>query len=127
MKIFRNISLFTFVLAFFSFANLNAQTVTNASASKNTVIKIKTSGECEMCKKAIESEVGKMAGVKKVDFDIATKILTVEYNSKKVTPEKIRKAISDIGYDADDVKANNRAQKELPSCCKPGTTDSMPK
>lgn len=124
MKTLRNISLFTFVLAFFSIANLNAQTT--EPASKNAVVKIKTSGECEMCKKSIESEVGKMTGVKKVTLDIETKILTVEYNAKKTNPDKIRKAISNIGYDADDVKANNRMQKELPECCKP-KADSMPK
>ena len=125
MKTIRNISLFAFVLALFSFANLNAQTP--APTSKNAVIKIKTSGECDMCKKSIESEVGKMSGVKKVTLDIETKILTVEYNTKKTSPDKIRKAIAGIGYDADDVKANNRAQKELPGCCKPGGADSMPK
>lgn len=125
MKTLRNISIFTFVLALFSFANLNAQTAT--PTGKNAVVTIKTSGECEMCKKSIESEVGKMTGVKKATLDIETKILTVEYNSKKTNPDKIRKAIAAIGYDADDVKANNRRQKELPSCCKPGGADSMPK
>ncbi|MDQ3110057.1 MAG: cation transporter [Bacteroidota bacterium] len=126
MKILRNISLFTFMLAFFSFANLNAQTSTSSGTSKNAVIKIKTSGECEMCKKSLESAVGKMSGVKKAELDIDTKILTVEYNPKKTSPDKIRKVISGIGYDADDVKANNREQRSLPGCCKPNG-DSMPK
>ncbi len=80
-----------------------------------------------MCKKTIESEIGKMTGVKKATLDVETKVLTVEYNSKKTNPDKIRKAIAAIGYDADDVKANNRKQKELPGCCKPGGKDSMPK
>lgn len=125
MKTLRNISLFTFILAFFSFANVNAQTTAPAT-TKNSVVKIKTSGECEMCKKTIESTVGKMTGVKKATLDIESKVLTVEYNAKKTSPDKIRKAISNIGYDADDVKANNRMQKQLPSCCQPGA-DSMPK
>jgi periplasmic mercuric ion binding protein len=124
MKALRNISFFTFILAFFSFAEMNAQTTT--PTVKNNVVKIKTSGECEMCKKTIESNVGKMSGVKKATLDIESKILTVEYNSKKTSPDKIRKAIADLGYDADDVKANNRMQKQLPACCKPGA-DSMPK
>jgi mercuric ion binding protein len=126
MKTLKNISLFTFVLMLLSFANVNAQTATKSPATKNSIIKIKTSGECEMCKKTLESEVGKMTGVKKVEFDIATKTLTVEYNAKKTSPDKIRKAISNIGYDADDVKANNRAQKSLPGCCRPNA-DSIPK
>ncbi len=127
MKNLRIISFFTFVLMLISFANLAAQTPTTATASNNTSVQIQTSGECEMCKKTIESEVGKMTGVKKATLDVETKVLTVEYNSKKTNPDKVRKAIAAIGYDADDVKANNRARKELPGCCKPGGKDSMPK
>lgn len=77
-----------------------------------------------MCKKRIESEVGKMKGVKKSELDLTTKVITVEYNPKKTSPEKIRKAISEIGYDADAVKANNRASKTLPHCAP--TQDSVP-
>jgi|ERR1041385_3332318 copper chaperone CopZ len=121
MKTLRKISLLTFVLAFFSFVSVHAQTsaTSTKAPSKTSTIQIKTSGECDMCKKKIEGEIGKMAGVKKAELDVATHVLTVEYNPKKVSPDKIRKAISDIGYDADDVKANNRAQKELPQCCQP--------
>lgn len=117
MKTIQKISLLTFVLALFSFVNLHAQE--KAKPAKSATIVIKTSGECDMCKKKIEGEIGKMAGVKKAEFDVATHMLTVEYNPRKVSPDKIRKAISEIGYDADDVKANNRAQRELPECCRP--------
>jgi copper chaperone CopZ len=112
------------MLVLFSFANADAQTKT--TPGKNSIVKIKTSGECEMCKKTLESQVGKMTGVKKVEFDIDTKMLTVEYNAKKISPEKIRNAIASLGYDADDVKANNRVQRSLPGCCQPNG-DSMPK
>ena len=117
MKTLRKLSLLTFVLAMFSFVSVHAQE--KAKPAKSTTIQIKTTGECDMCKKKIEGEIGKMAGVKKAELDVATHVLTVEYNPKKVSPDKIRKAISEIGYDADDVKANNRAQKELPQCCQP--------
>jgi copper chaperone CopZ len=78
-----------------------------------------------MCKTRIEKEVSLMKGVKKATLDLDTKILTVEYNAKKTSPDKIRKVISDIGYDADDVKANNRSQKDLPACCHKNA-DSVP-
>ena len=78
-----------------------------------------------MCKKRIEAEVGKMKGVKKATLDLTTKELTVEYNPKKTSPDKIRKVISDIGYDADEVKANNRSQKNLPHCCAPKTDSAQ--
>ena len=118
MKNLRIISIFILFFSFFIGMNVNAQTV-----AKNETVKIKTSAECEMCKKRIESEVGKMKGVKKAELDLDSKILTVEYNSKKTSPDKIRKTLSDIGYDADDVKANNRANKTLQHC--PAKTDSI--
>ncbi len=36
---------------------------------------------------------------------------------KKTDTDKLRKAISLIGYNADDVKANKKAHDNLPSCC----------
>src|SRR4051812_25118008 len=104
MKTFRSIALFSLLLTLFSGLQLPAQTVTTLSGSKTNVVKIKTSGECEMCKAKIEKEVSLMKGVKSASFDIATKTVTVVYNANKTSPDKIRKAISEIGYDADDVK-----------------------
>ncbi len=117
MKNLKNITLLTLVLALFSFVNLKAQNP--ASPSKTATVVIKTSGECDMCKEKIESTLGKMSGVKKVTLDVATKDVTVEYITKKTSPDKLRKALAEIGYDADDVKANNRAQRDLPACCQP--------
>jgi mercuric ion binding protein len=124
MTTLRTFSLLTLLLTFFTTVKISAQTAT-APVEKTSVVKIKTSAECDMCKKRIESEVGKMKGVKKATLDLETKELTVEYNAKKTSPDKIRKLISDLGYDADDVKANNRSQKALPHCCKPKTDSAQ--
>jgi len=45
-------------------------------------------------------------------------VLTVEYKLGKTSPEKIRTAVSKIGYDADDVVADPKAYEKLPECCK---------
>jgi mercuric ion binding protein len=98
--------------------------------AKLDTIQIKTSAECEMCKAKLEKEVGVMKGVKSVNLDLTTQVATVVYNGTKTEPAKIRTVIANTGYDADDVKANNRAQKKLPACCKPGgmpAADSVPK
>ena len=44
--------------------------------------------------------------------------MEVTYKPSKTTPDKIRKAISDAGYDADDVTAEETAYKRLPKACK---------
>ena len=111
-------------------AMLFAPASLNAQKAKTDTVKIKTSAECDMCKAKVEKEIGVMKGVKYVNVDLKSQIVTVAYNNTKTDPAKIRTAISNLGYDADDVKANNRAQKKLPSCCQPGNmpkTDSVPK
>ncbi len=81
-------------------------------------LKIQTSAQCDQCKERIEKALAYEKGVKSSDLDLETKILTVWYSEKKTTPDKIRKAVADVGYDADQVAANPKAYAELPGCCK---------
>jgi copper chaperone CopZ len=86
-------------------------------------IEIKTSAQCEMCKERIEKNMAFEKGVKAVELDLETKVLTVKYKTDKTDPEKLREAVSKIGYDADDVAANPEAYEKLPECCKKGGHD----
>ena len=91
----------------------------NAWAQKETV-KILTSAPCVdmlCCKEKIEEEMQFTRGVTAVDLEIETGILTVTFKSKKTDADKLRKVISLLGYNADDVKANKKAHDNLPSCC----------
>ncbi len=88
---------------------------------KNSLeVRIQTSAVCGMCKDRIEHDLGFEKGVKSVSLDMDTKVVTVGYSPKKTNPDQIRKAISMIGYDADDVKADPTAYEKLPGCCKKG-------
>ncbi len=88
--------------------------------NKIVEIKIKTSSQCGMCKETIEKAMAYEKGVKSSDLDVKTKIVTVKYDINKTSPEKIRLAISKVGYDADDVLANPIAYNKLSPCCKKG-------
>jgi mercuric ion binding protein len=101
-----------------TFTFIFAGTITTSAQAKLDTVKIKTTAECEMCKVKIEKEVGLTKGVKKATLDLATRELTVIYNPSKTTLAKIKTVISNAGYDADEVKANNRAKNKLPDCCK---------
>lgn len=90
----------------------------SAQSKSKEEIKIKTSAECGMCKTTIEKALAFEKGVKKAELNLETKEITVVYNPKKTTPDQIRKAISNAGYDADDVKANPKVYQQLPECCK---------
>ena len=81
-------------------------------------IKIQTSAVCGMCEERIESNMAYEKGVKSVELDDETKIVTISYKVDKTDPKKLREAISKLGYDADDVEADPKAYAKLPACCK---------
>lgn len=76
-----------------------------------------SSVKCGMCKKTVESNLGKEKGVKKVNVDLDSHTINVVYNPKKVDKEKLQEKISLIGYDADEVVADKKAHEALPGCC----------
>jgi mercuric ion binding protein len=91
---------------------------TNVKAQSNEKVSIKTSAVCNMCKHKIEKDLSFEKGVKESNLDVKTQMLTVTYNPKKTNPEKLRKAVSKVGYDADDVAAEVKAYDKLDECCK---------
>lgn len=88
-----------------------------AVAQSTATIEIKTSAQCEMCKDRIEKAMAYERGVKSAVLNLETKILTIEYKVSKTSPEQLREAVSKIGYDADDVPADEHAYSLLPDCC----------
>ena len=107
MKATLKLSLFVLVGFFmFSFTGKEVKTM-----------EIKTTTVCEMCKERIERELVFTKGVKEVKVDLEKNIITVKYRTDKVSPENIRKAVSKMGYWADDVPADEEAFKKLPECC----------
>jgi copper chaperone CopZ len=98
-----------------------------AADGKFETIKIKTSSQCDMCKERIEEALAFEKGVKKAELDVETQMVTVTYKTSKTSPERIRKAISKVGYDADDVPADPKAYAKLDACCKkPDDPDAAP-
>lgn len=73
--------------------------------------------QCES-KPALEKEIMLTSGVKSVNIDATAMTITVKYNPKRTNPDKIRKVISQAGYDADSVKADPKAYEKLDGCCK---------
>jgi len=90
------------------------------SAMAQDTLNIVTSAQCGSCKKLLEHDMRFEKGVESVSLNVDTKVLTVVYNSDKTTPEKLRTAVSKIGYDADDIPADPKAYLKLNDCCKKG-------
>lgn len=74
--------------------------------------------QCGSCGKNINDHIRENAGVKKVEVDAKANTITVTYDAAKTNPDKIRKAVNDAGYDADDKKAPAAAVNSLDGCCK---------
>jgi len=74
--------------------------------------------QCESCKKRIESYIIREDGVQKVNVDYKRKTTKVTFVSERNNIENIKTAIANIGYDADDVTANEESYQRLPLCCK---------
>jgi copper chaperone CopZ len=102
------------------FALLLVSVLTFADVPKSQTVKIKTSAVCEMCKERIEKKLAFTKGVSDANLDVDddNKVVTVTFNPKKTSIEKIKKSISAVGYDAEEVKANEKGYEQLPSCCK---------
>lgn len=96
-------------------------TLSNSSAQKSSLLnkkdEIKVWGNCETCKKRIESSAIS-AGATTANWSNQSHILTLSYNGGKTSSNKIQQAIAAAGYDTQDLKADDEAYGKLPSCCK---------
>ncbi len=93
----------------FSF-KINAQ-----SSITTTTLSVK--GNCDQCKERIENAAD-IKGVKICKWDEKTKIASITFDSKKTDIAKIETAIAKAGYETAHQKADAKAYKGLPDCCK---------
>jgi copper chaperone len=63
-------------------------------------ITLKVDGmSCNHCVKAIEGSVGKLEGVSSTKVNLSEGNVAIEYDSSKVSLDKIKDTIDDQGYD----------------------------
>lgn len=111
------------LMCFIGIQTVNAQETSKTKKKTETIV-IQTHTNCSetACgeyKEFIETGLNYLNGVIFAELDHTTRKVTVKYKVNEVTPQKIREAIANTGYDADDVKATPEGIKNLPSCCKP--------
>ena len=116
----------TIKLTFLFLIGFIATGFSQKKASEKVVIKTPTV-QCEMCKNRIESYMGREPGVSSVKVDYKKKTTTITYLTDRNNIEQLKTAIANVGYDADDVTAEEAAYKKLPKCCKkPATAETKP-
>ncbi|MBI1836147.1 MAG: heavy-metal-associated domain-containing protein [Flavobacteriia bacterium] len=86
---------------------------------KTETVVITTNPQCGDCKERIEELLNYTKGVTFAELDLVTKKITIKFKPSKISLVAIKQKISNLGYDADEVKANPDAVQKLPACCRP--------
>ena len=120
MKTIKYIATVCIALAITSCGN-QATTSETKLPTTQTVDGITTStfkvwGNCDMCKETIESSL-KVDGVTEADWSTETKIISVAYDTIKISLDQMQKNIASVGYDNETYKGDDLAYKALPECC----------
>jgi periplasmic mercuric ion binding protein len=89
-----------------------------AWAQQTQTLVVATSAKCDMCKRTLETALIREPGVSSVTLDVKSKQLTLAYNPRTTTPAKLRTAVTNVGYDADSLVANQKAHDRLKPCCR---------
>ncbi len=92
-------------------------TVSNAQIKNAKTETIKVYGNCGMCETTIE-KAGSKSKLYKTDWNVDTKMASITYDSKKITPDAVLKSIALSGYDNANFLAPDEAYNKLPGCCK---------
>ena len=85
--------------------------------SDKAVIKTPTV-QCDVCKDKVEFFVSHIDGVTSVRVNPRQKTTTVTWLTDRTTLENIKVSIANLGYDADNIEAEEYAYKRLPKSCK---------
>jgi copper chaperone CopZ len=102
-------------------------TANAASAQKAKTVQkavIKTSIACDHCKQCpscgglLEKTLLKNSGIQMITLNEKEATIEVIFNSKKTDLPTIKTAISKLGYDADEIKADPSGYEKLDGCCK---------
>lgn len=101
------------VISSTSFAQIAASK--SKSATKTETLKVQ--GNCDMCKARIE-KAAKIEGVSNAEWNTESKMIAVTFDPTKTNIDVIGKKIAAAGHDNVKAKADDKAYKSLPSCCK---------
>lgn len=116
------------MLAFFCSVTMGfAQYQQTQKAVGKAVIKTPTI-LCEKCQERVEFFLTKSTpGVTSVAVNIRKKTTTVTWLNDRTTLENIKTTIANLGFDADDIEAEEYAFKRLPKECKAEITAAKAK
>ena len=113
----KSLLLFVVMIAFSNTA-FAQKTKTVQTATIKTVIHCDHCKACETCGEKFNKTLLREKDEQMVELDEKALTVKVVDNSKKTDSDEIKQAITKLGYDADDLKADPVAYEGLDNCCK---------
>ena len=104
-------------LSFIAIIGLALSSSAQIKVSDKAVIKTPTIAS-EQCQQTVELFLRREYGISSVKVDIKKRITTVTWLTDRTNIETIRVAIANLGFDADDIEAEEFAYKRVPKECK---------
>ncbi len=108
----KTIFLSVFALVAFVSTGLSQQKATQKAVIKTPTVL------CEVCADKVTFFISHQEGVTSVNVNTRKKTTTVTWITDRTTLENIKVGIANLGYDADDIEAEEYAFKRLPKDCK---------
>lgn len=87
-----------------------------ASTIKDTTITV--FGNCGHCKKSIEKVSNSIDGVQSAIWDKTKKKLNLRFDSTRTSLPLIEQSITSVGYDTENMRAQDSVYQRLSPCCK---------
>ena len=84
--------------------------LTQAQTIKEVVFTTEPDIHCESCVNKIKNNLRFEKGVKAINPDLQTKLVTIQYDSEKTNPENLIKAFAKIKYKATVVEPKKEAE-----------------
>ena len=85
---------------------------TQAQSIKEVVFTTEPDIHCESCVNKIKNNLRFEKGVKAINPDLQTKLVTIQYDSEKTNPENLIKAFAKIKYKAIVVEPDYKDKKD---------------
>ena len=86
--------------------------LTQAQDIKEVVFTTEPEIHCESCVNKIKNNLRFEKGVKAINSDLNTKLVTIQYDSEKTNPENLIKAFAKIKYKAEVVEPKKELKQE---------------
>lgn len=85
-------------------------------STPDKVVTFKVWGNCDMCKKTIETSCT-INGVKEKDWNVDSKLMTVKFDTTITNIDMLQQLIAKAGYDNDGYFGDDYAYAKLKPCC----------